>query len=341
MCLRPVRIPDPGALRHNRLVTTSYPQTEADMQHPAPIPEDKLAVVKALAAFAVKPAFRTPVHKTPTDHGIDVWQDIYFPSDDGTPLEGWYIPAVGGETDKLIVMNHPMPMSRSGFTGHLGAPWNAVDDIEIDFVAHLAHLVRGGYNVLTYDLRNHGNSSAANNGICGVGRYEWRDCVGVKKYIDADPKLSRMKLGLYAQCTGGNAQYEAFHRKPELFENVLCMLSPLVVSMSALMGTMAHLQGVGAHMDVMDVEQKKLGGFANGEMTPHLFAPSVKVPTCIVQVRDDAWTTREDGQKTFDLLGSNEKELFWIDGTSRRFDGYNYFGTHPERMLAWFDKYMG
>ena len=304
------------------------------------IPADKLAAVKALASFAVKPAFRTPVHKTPSDHGISDWEDIYFQSDDGTPLEGWYVPAVGGQSDRLIVMNHPMPMSRSGFTGHFGEPWNQVDDIEIDFVAHIAHLARAGYNVLAYDLRNHGNSGAANGGICAIGRYEWRDCVGAKTYVDAHPHLSRMKLGLYSQCTGGNAQYEAMSRRPELFENVLCMLSPLVVSMTALMGQFAKLNGVDEYLDAMDFEQKKLGGFANGEMTPHLFAADVNVPTFVVQVRDDLWTTPEDGQKTFDLLGTNDKDMFWIEGTTRRFDGYNYFGQNPEKMLAFFDRHM-
>ncbi len=305
------------------------------------IPEDKLAVVKYLAHFAVKPMFRTPVHKTPADHGIDVWEDVFFPSADGTPLEGWYVPAVGGESDRLIIMNHPMPMSRSGFTGHWGEPWSAVDAIEIDFVAHIARLARAGYNVLAYDLRNHGASGAANGGVCGIGRYEWRDCIGAKAYVDAHPKLSGMTLGLYSQCTGGNAQYEALSRHPEMFENVRCMLSPLVVSMSALMGQFASLQGVGEHMDAMDAEQKKLGGFTNAEMTPHLFAADVKMPTFIVQVKDDLWTTPADGQKTFDLLGAKEKELFWIEGTSRRFDGYNYFGKNPERMIAWFNMHMG
>ena len=122
------------------------------------ISEDKLKTVKFLAEFAVKPMFRTPVHKTPADHGITEWEDIFFPSLDGVGLEGWYIPAVGGETEMLVVINHPMPMSRSGFTGHFGEPFSQVDNLEIDFVAHMAHLSKAGYNVLAYDLRNHGNS---------------------------------------------------------------------------------------------------------------------------------------------------------------------------------------
>ncbi|MDJ1175981.1 alpha/beta hydrolase family protein [Roseofilum capinflatum] len=303
------------------------------------IPEDKLKTIKFLAEFAVRPMFRTPVHKKPDEYGITDYEDIYFPSDDGVPLEGWLIRAK--DSDKLIIANHPMPMSRSGFTGHWGQPWSDVDDLEVDFVKAYAHLVNAGYNVLAYDLRNHGNSGTANGGICGIGRYEWRDCVGVKKYVDSHPELQNMTIGLLSRCTGGNAQYEAIHRFPELFKNVKCMMSPLTVSMTALMTAFATLQGVGEYMDVIDFEQVKLGGFKNSEMTPHLFAPSVKMPVFISQVLDDMWTDNpKDGQTTFDLLASEEKEIFWIEGTKRRFDGYNYFSNNPEKMIAWFDKYM-
>jgi hypothetical protein len=40
------------------------------------------------------------------------------------------------------------------------------------------------------------------------------------------------------------------------------------------------------------------------------------------QVLEDAWTKNpEDAQKTFDLISSAEKELFWIENTSKRFQG--------------------
>jgi len=83
-----------------------------------------------------------------------------------------------------------------------------------------------------------------------------------------------------------------------------------------------------------------MGGWLAAEMTPHLSAPGVNMPVLMIQVLRDSWTRNpEDAQKTFDLLGSKEKELFWIEGTTRRF-GYNYFGRHPEKVLAFFDKYM-
>jgi hypothetical protein len=54
-------------------------------------------------------------------------------------------------------------MCRAGFPGHFDLPWNNYDGVEIDFVIQYKHLTDAGYNVLTYDIRNHGNSSATDD----------------------------------------------------------------------------------------------------------------------------------------------------------------------------------
>jgi alpha-beta hydrolase superfamily lysophospholipase len=233
-------------------------------------------------------------------------------------------------------------MCRAGFPGHLGEPWSTFDAVEIDFVIQMKHLTDAGYNVLAYDIRNHGNSSAANGGLSGIGRWEWRDCVGVKKYVDNHPALRRMKVGLYSQCMGGNSQYEAIYRRPDLFENVVCMCSPMVVSMAAIFSAFSELQEISQYQELIDLELLKMGAFTAAEMTPHLFASGVKMPVLMIQVLKDSWTRNpQDAQKTFDLLASREKELLWIENTTRRFkDGYNYFGRHPEKVIAFFDKHM-
>lgn len=302
-----------------------------------PSPE-QMDVIRAVAEFSTKP-MRTPVLRNPEDHGM-AYEDLFFPSADGVALEAWYIPAAY-ESDYLIIANHPLPMNRYGLAGHL-EPWNQMDPTEINFLFELRHLHDAGYNILTYDLRNLGRSGTGNNGVCGVGRYEWRDCVGAKQYVDAHPVLSKMEVGLLSRCTGGNAQYEAISRHPELFANVRCMVSPMVVSMSVFTRNYANfvLDGAGEFPDILDFEQVNRGGLRNAEMTPHLFAADVTMPTLIAQVRGDKWTRDEDGEKTFDLLGAAEKELFWIEGSTRRWVGYNYFGQHPENLLGWFDKYM-
>lgn len=301
-------------------------------------PEDHEKVIGV--ANIVRPV-RSFIHKTPDEYGME-YENLVIPSDDGVPLEAWYIPAKGGPSDKLVIFNHALPMCRSGFPGHFGMPWAGYDAVEIDFVIQYKHLSDAGYNVLTYDIRNHGNSGSANNGLSGIGNWEWRDCVGVKKYVDNHPKLSKMKVALYSQCMGGNSQYRAIMECPDLFENVKCMVNPMVVSMSAIYDAFSEIQGVQQYQELIDLELMKMGAFTAGEMTPHLWAHAVKMPVLMIQVLDDAWTRNpEDAQKTFDLLGSKEKELLWIKDTPYRFrDGYNYFGRYPEKIIEFIDKYM-
>ena len=305
------------------------------------ISQEDHAKVKALAGMIKMP--RSSIFKNPDEYGMEGWSTLSIPSDDGTPLEAWYIPAKGGESNKLIIFNHALPMCRAGYPGHMGEPWsNFIEPVEIDFVIQYKHLADAGYNVLTYDLRNHGQSGAANGGVCGVGQWEWRDCVGVKKFVDAHPRLSRMKVALYSQCLGGVSQYAAITKHPELFENVLCMCSPLVPSMASVYAKLSGHQGIGQYQELIDLELLKLGGFVAADMCGKIWAPNVTLPVLMWQLRDDAIIENpKDAQSTFDALGSSDKELYWIEGTTKRFeDGYNWFGRHPEKVLSFLDKYM-
>ena len=50
------------------------------------IAEKDYAKIKGMVNI-VRP-FRSVLHKTPDDYGMTGWSDIYFPADDGVPLEG-------------------------------------------------------------------------------------------------------------------------------------------------------------------------------------------------------------------------------------------------------------
>ena len=163
----------------------------------------------------------------------------------------------------------------------------------------------------------------------------------MKRYVDQHPRLGKMKVALFSQCLGGVSQYAAITKHPELFENVLCMCSPLVPNMPAIFLAFSELQGITQYQELIDLELLKLGGFPAAEMGGYLWAANVTMPVLMWQVRKDVWTKPEDGQKTFDLLGSEEKELIWIEDTTRRFkDGYNWFGRTPEKALAFLGKYV-
>jgi hypothetical protein len=166
--------------------------------------------------------------------------------------------------------------------------------------------------------------------------------VGVKRFVDADPRLSKMDVALYSQCLGGVSQYAAITKRPELFENVKCLLSPLVPNMTSVFENLSEKQGIGQYQELIDLEIMKFGGFPAADMSGALWAPNVKLPLLMWQVRDDAVIKNpQDAQYTFDRLASNDKELYWIEGTTKRFeDGYNWFGRYPDKVLAFLDKHM-
>lgn len=60
----------------------------------------------------------------------------------------------------------------------------------------------------------------------------------------------------------------------------------------------------------------------------------------VVQVHHDALVKPSDVQTIYDNIAAKDKKLFWIEGTTRRFDGYNYFAENPQLMLDWFDTHI-
>jgi hypothetical protein len=54
-------------------------------------------------------------------------------------------------------------------------------------------------------------------------------------------------------------------------------------------------------------------------------------------VRNDVLTRESDVQTIFDNIPTTDKKLFWIEDSTRRWDGYNYFPNHPELLIDWFD----
>lgn len=52
---------------------------------------------------------RSPVLHAPSEQGLD-WENVTFPSRDGTPLEGWSIPVRGANS--VVIANHPIEFQR-------------------------------------------------------------------------------------------------------------------------------------------------------------------------------------------------------------------------------------
>ncbi|MGB2666620.1 MAG: alpha/beta fold hydrolase [Candidatus Acidiferrum sp.] len=96
----------------------------------------------------------------PGDFGLKA-ENVSFVSEDGIALKGWYIRSQGVARGTVIVAH--------GINGNRS-----------DMLSRAAFLVRGNYNTLLIDLRDHGESGG---NYAGPGYMESRDILGALKYL--------------------------------------------------------------------------------------------------------------------------------------------------------------
>ncbi|EPM58023.1 hypothetical protein A264_17985 [Pseudomonas syringae pv. actinidiae ICMP 19071] len=278
---------------------------------------------------------RTPILRWPNEYGME-YEEIFFPALDGITIEGWFIP---GKSDRLLIFNHPMPCNRYGYPGHL-APWQDFGGFEVNFLPEYKILHDAGYNILTYDMRNHGRSGTGSGGVNGHGVLEYRDVIGSMRYAKSRPDTRNMKTALYSRCLGANSTIVAMHKHPKEFAHIRAMIALQPVSPAVFVQTAVENQKIANGVALFDAAFHKRTGYHLADVWPMEYARSVTIPTLVSQVRRDFLTKESNVQEIYDTISSRDKKLFWIEETDKRFEGYNYFGRNPQLVLDWFERYM-
>lgn len=321
----------------NSVATVQPPPT------PAPVLDD--AQIEELLGHVVEEfshQMRSPVFHDPSEAGL-AYETVTFPALDGVALDGWFIPAEG--SDKIIIANHPMGFSRSGLTTQF-EPWQSFwgasgNTMEVNFIPDYKILHDAGYNVLCYDMRNHGLSGAGQHGGNTSGLFEARDVVGSIRYVRSRPDTAHMQIALFSRCNGANSTLAAMWQYPAEFDGVRSLLAPQPVTTHIVVGRQLALAGVPE--DKIDDALARLDeqlrirtsvGFAARDTRE--WAKGAVIPTFLYQVRDDVLTVPADVQAMYDNLPMSDKKLLWIENTSVRWDGYLEFQRRPRPGLEWF-----
>lgn len=118
--------------------------------------------ISSYAASSMTTVVRVPIESNPADFGL-TYANISFASKDGLTLHGWWLEAAN--SNRVIVMVH-------GEKGHRADP-------EVKMLEIARELVRHGYNVLTFDLRGHGESEGKH---VSAGYHEKKDLLGAIEY---------------------------------------------------------------------------------------------------------------------------------------------------------------
>lgn len=81
--------------------------------------------------------------------------------------------------------------------------------------------------------------------------------------------------------------------------------------------------------DRLDRAVHERTGFHLEEQSPLTYAHAITVPTLAAQVHDDVMTRPEDVQAIHDAIPVEDKQMNWIEGTTRRFDGHKLLQRPP------------
>lgn len=292
------------------------------------------SVAQQIATLFTRP-HRTAMPKTPKDYGMD-YQAIQFPALDGVSLSAWFIPAKTA-TAKLVVMNHPLYCSKYGFVPE-GEVAQLVP-VHVEFMKTAQHLHHAGFDILFYDLRNHGESAASTDGLSGIGAFEWQDAAGAMSYINQQPKLRDSQVVLVNHCMGANSAIIAMSKRPDLFEKVKALVAVQPISMAYMAEKIMPMLGGNTSLDEADQAIRALAHIGLADMSPMAALKDLRVPVLYSQVREDALTSPADLEAIV-AATPTEKQMLWIEGKLNRFDGYNYYGEHPEVMLAFINKHL-
>jgi pimeloyl-ACP methyl ester carboxylesterase len=266
------------------------------------------------------------------------YEDVSFKSTDGLNIQGWLIPSANGNTEKFIIMTHPMPMNRHGFLAkNQGFPPLFKTDVDLLKTIHALH--DAGYPVLAFDLRNHGESD---RGITGNGLSEYQDVIGAYEYINSRDDLNVQDIGFVCFCMGAASTMAAISKGKD--KKIKARFLVAIQPVTSIVFFRAYMKNVYTpwSLFLIPIVRKIVqwrGGYALEDMSPGQFAKDIEIPTMYVQAKEDPWTELGDIQRFYDSTPGAE-ELWFIEGKMRRFEAYNYVGEHPEKILSFVEKHF-
>jgi len=288
--------------------------------------------IELIADSLTKPGV-APVFSNPSEFGM-TFEDVVFQASDGVNLSGWLIK---GTSNKIIIFSHfGITSSRSGYTPE-GRGENA-HQAEINYLKTFKHLVDEGYSVLTYDFRHHGNSDAGTNPWFTGGVEEAKDVVAAVDFISKHPTYKDSPIGLLSYCNGLNSTTYAFGREDGLtnYDNIKALFGMQPTTLASL------LEQSGTEKEVIDAANQV--NLARGGVDLYAsFLPDVAkitVPTTLAQGLGDPVYSKELIDAYFDAIPNDEKEMLWLDGEKNRLSYYDWFNHSPEKMIAFFNKYL-
>lgn len=293
------------------------------------------AIVAVFARLLINPP-RSRLWATPADLGL-AYEDVHFPARDGVRISGWFVPAEGEAADKkpAVVLVHGWPWNRLGAAND--SPLTKLlgnEPVDLLRLAHTLH--HAGYHVLSFDLRNHGQSAAASP--VTFGWQEAKDLLGALDCLASRPDVDSGRLGVVGFSMGANTI---------LFSLPHTNLVRAAVAVQPTSPTVFNERygraKLGAFSKVIDplvqMVYQSAGGLPFSAIEPVFVASGAgDTPILYVQGKGDNWGS-VDNVIQIAAVTPRVEGLLLVDSDGR-FGGYQHVIDHPEVVLDFFGRYL-
>jgi pimeloyl-ACP methyl ester carboxylesterase len=280
---------------------------------------------------------------SPSDLGMP-FEEVQFPARDGLRLSGWFIPTGESaaetefETDSAaptLIFVHSWPWNRLGTAAE--TVFNDIPGSSPIQLIHLAQsLQRRGYNILMFDLRNHGQS--ATSPPVTFGLREADDLLGALDFLIRREDVDQQRIGVISFAMGANATIFALPRTDALRAVVAVQpASPAKFSSRyaySLFGPLGSLVLRLAHLIYLIV-----GGLRFSAIEPAFAAAGAgDTPVLYVQGTGDRWGSI-DNVKYIARHTPNAVRPLYVE-TNGCYSGYQYVVDNPEMLDIFFREQM-
>jgi len=247
---------------------------------------------------------------------------VEFPArDDGNIISGWFLPSIT-LSDKVVIVVHGGDVCRQNTSVLLPS----------------GMLANNGFNVLSIDLRNHGDSQVVSKRFA-AGVTEYKDVLGAFDYLRGQGYESK-NIGLLGISLGASTSINAFGEEQEiaaLWEDSAFADIPTVLDDQLEMngmplffakGVLIVARLVGTNMDMDAISPIKSIQKLNGR------------PAMIVHGTEDEWVNVNSGYRLHDAAGASA-DLWIIEGTRHVEAMFVYPDEYQKRLVAFFEKSLG
>ena len=288
-----------------------------------------------LARMMIAPA-RQAEWATPEDIGLD-YEDDQFPARDGLRVSGWFIPA--DEYSKpgmaTVVLVHSWQWNRLGYAAK-GLFANVSGSMQIDLLNLMQTMHKEGYHVLTFDLRNHGQSAAARP--VTFGQSEAKDLLGALTYLETREDVDRDRIGVIGFSMGANAALFAMPQTNRI--KAIVAVQPTTPSVFSRRLTSDILGIFGPPIRfLVEIVYRLFGGPRMAGIVPAFAASGAgDTPVLFVQGAGDNWGSADDVSHMAEVT-PRAQELLFVSST-HRFEGYRYIIDNPGPACAFFRQHL-